>query len=320
MQIIESFSELPAGLPYPVMAIGFFDGVHRGHQSILRSLVARAAERQGTAIVLTFLPHPQKIITPAQAPLLLQTSRQKQKILEQCGVDLLVQLPFTRRLSLYSPEKFVREIIYRHDIREIYVGANFRFGHRRSGDFHTLELLGDEFGFQVYAAERVSFRGVRISSTKVRSLIAAGRVSLAKRLLGRPYQMQGTVVRGDGLGTKLGFPTANLLPENELIPGVGVYSTRAWVEGRPYTSVTNIGYRPTIDPQAEHSLSVETHLLDFQEDLHGASLVVDFCLRLRGEVKFPNLDALKNQIAKDIQVTRKYEIHSARSTEEAVWP
>jgi len=176
------------------MAIGVFDGVHLGHREVLREVVERARARSGTAVVLSFSPHPQKVISSAQAPPLLQTFDQQAEMLEWLGVDLFIRLPFTRRLSLLTPRDFVRDVLVRSGIREVHVGENFRFGHRRAGDFATLLRLGQEFGFRVREAPIVQFRGQRVSSTWIRNSLAAGRVSLAKRLLGRPYEVRGSVV------------------------------------------------------------------------------------------------------------------------------
>ncbi|MDA2934681.1 bifunctional riboflavin kinase/FAD synthetase [Acidobacteria bacterium AH-259-D05] len=307
MEIINGLTHFPQALDYPVMTIGVFDGVHRGHQFILQQLAKRAQMKGGTAVLLTFTPHPQKIISPAKAPLLLQTKQQKGQMLETLGVDILLRLPFTRRLSLYSPSEFAHQVLHNHGIREIHVGGNFRFGHRRSGDIQTLMSLGEKYQFEVYEIDPVYYRGARISSSFIRNLLKEGRVALAKRLLGRPYQIEGIVVRGSGKGVQLGFPTANLDPENELIPTTGVYVTRAHVNGKVYPSVTNIGYRPTLHQQFAQKPVVEPHLLGFDENIYGKPIKLDFCFRLRAEKKFENVQELQKQIGKDVNRTRKYE-------------
>ncbi len=232
MQVIDDLSQFPRSLNFPIMTIGVFDGVHRGHQVILEQLVKRAEEKKGTSILLTFSPHPQKIISPNDAPPLLQTELQKQQMLEEFELDLIVCLPFTRKLSLHTPADFARQILHNHGIREIHVGSNFRFGHRRAGDIETLRSLGEEFQFEVCEIEPVYFRSTRISSSYIRDLLRKGRVALVKRLLKRPYQIQGLVVRGSGKGVELGFPTANLELENELIPAKGVYANRVHLAGQ----------------------------------------------------------------------------------------
>jgi riboflavin kinase / FMN adenylyltransferase len=320
MLIIHDLNQLHPSLKHPVLTIGVFDGVHRGHQETLGQVVRRAREKSGTALVLTFDPHPQKMISPDHAPQLLQTPRQKERIMERLGIDVLIQLPFTRRLSLLTPEEFVERIVYNHGIREIFVGDNFRFGHRRAGNFDTLFALGKRFGIDVFPVEPVEFRGSKISSTRIRMLLEEGRASLARRLLGRPYHIIGTVVRGAGAGARLGFPTANLQVENELVPGTGVYAGQAVLFGERFVSVTNIGYRPTLHPGAPGRPVIETHLLDYQQDLYGVTLELELCLRLRNEQKFPSIDHLKRQIEKDIRTTREYLAKVAPYREEMSWP
>lgn len=306
MIIVNDLTEIRTPLSYPVLSIGAFDGIHRGHQAIIRFLVNLAREKQGTAIVLSFSPHPQRIITPATAPPLLQLPEQKEKILKEMGVDVLVRFPFSREISLLPPERFVTEVLFRWDLREIVVGSNFRFGHKRSGDCETLAGLSRQRGIPVHAIEPVQFRGIRISSTRVRSLLLDGRVGLARRMLDRPYELKGTVVRGAGNGFVLGFPTANLEPQNELTPAIGVYAGRAHLSGRVLPCVINIGFRPTLYKRPEGVPVVEAHLLDFNGDLYGTTLSLDFCTRLRAEKNFDSLDSLKKQIAKDINVAREY--------------
>ncbi|RPJ61639.1 MAG: bifunctional riboflavin kinase/FAD synthetase [Acidobacteria bacterium] len=306
MITVNDLTQIRTSLRYPVLSIGAFDGIHRGHQEIIRFLVNLARQKQGTAIVLSFSPHPQRIITPATAPPLLQLPEQKEKILREMGVDVLVRFPFSREISLLPPERFVTEILFRWDLREIVVGSNFRFGHKRSGDCGTLTLISKQRGIPVHAIEPVEFRGVRISSTRVRGLLSAGRVELARRLLARPYQFRGTVVRGAGNGAVLGFPTANLEPQNELTPAVGVYAGRAHLAGIEQPCVINIGFRPTLYERPEGAPVVEAHLLDFNGDLYGTTISIDFCARLRAERRFESLDSLKKQIAKDINLARKY--------------
>ena len=309
MQIIDDLNNLPPGLPYPVAAIGVFDGLHLGHQAIVRRVVQRAREINGTGILLTFSPHPQKIISPADAPSLLQLPVQKHRLLKELGLDILVRFPFSRQVSRFSPERFVRDVLGSRGVKEIHVGSNFRFGYGRAGDFKTLESLGRKFGFGVFAIDSVRFRGQRVSSTVVRKLLGQGRVALCRRLLNRPYQILGTVVRGSGKGTDLGFPTANLQPASELIPATGVYVTRATVNGAVFVGATNVGYRPTLGETAARPV-VETYLLDVDCDLYGEFMALDFWCRLRSERRFSNLDALKRQLGTDVRLARKYGMKS----------
>lgn len=305
MQIIDDLKDLPPGLPYPVATIGVFDGLHLGHQAIVNRVVQRAREMKGTGILLTFSPHPQKIISPADAPALLQLPAQKHHLLSEMGLDILVRFPFSRQVSRFSPERFVRDVLGSRGVKEIHVGSNFRFGYGRRGDFQTLASLGRKFGFDVHSIDSVRFRGHRVSSTVVRKLLLQGRVALCRRLLNRPYQIVGTVVRGSGRGADLGYPTANLQPASELIPASGVYVTRATVNGAVFAGATNVGYRPTLGEPAD-KLAVETYLLDADRDLYGEFLTLDFWCRLRAEKRFPNLDALKRQLGCDVRVARKY--------------
>lgn len=300
MIVLESLEKLPKALPYPVMAIGVFDGVHRGHSKILEGLTRRAREKEGAALLLTFFPHPQKIISPADAPLLLQTADQKVEMLSRTGIDWVIQVPFTRELSLFSPQDFAARVLAQFGVKEVFVGSNFRFGHRRSGDFETLNQLGKQYGFRVRATPDVCFRGSRISSTRIRQALKSGRMSLARGYLGRPYRISGTVVRGAGKGNEMGFPTANLDPENELIPAGGVYCCRVFVNGQAVPAVTNVGFRPTLYRQTSTCPVVETHLLDSPGDLYGKRMEIEFCFRLRAERKFDKVSDLVDQIQKDV--------------------
>lgn len=311
MKVMEDPFHLPEGMKNPVVAIGVFDGAHLGHQRILGEVASRARGMAGTAILLSFSPHPQKVIASGEAPQLLQTFDQQAEILAGSGIDVFLRLPFTRRLSLLSPAEFVGEVLLRIGPREVHVGENFRFGHRRAGDAATLRSLGGEHGFAVVGHEPVLFRGVRVSSTRIRRLLSAGRVHLAGRLLGRPYEVRGGVVKGARKGVRLGFPTANLKVDNELIPATGVYATRAVVNGKTWVGATNIGFRPTLQGFREPEPTVETHLLDFSGDLYGQSLALQFCRRVREERRFDGWEALIDRIGRDILWIRRYSERAA---------
>ena len=306
MQIVETLARLPSNIARPLVAIGVFDGVHRGHQQILRQLVARARRQQGTALLMTFHPHPQQVISPGDAPRLLQTPRQKERILAQHGIEWLIRVPFTRRLSLLSPLAFGQKFLRNHGFREIHVGSNFRFGHRRSGDYQTLRRLGRQFGFEVRETPSYSLRGHRISSTLIRRQLLSGATSPARNLLGRAYEICGTVVRGTETGAKLGCPTANLKPDNELIPATGVYVTQTLAGNNWRPSITNIGFRPTLPSQRTQHPVVETHLLDYRGELYGQRLALKFFYRLRPERQFENIAALKSRIADDVARAKRY--------------
>lgn len=304
MEIFEGTKEA-RNFPRPLVAIGVFDGVHRGHQAILSKLVTRSKEQAGTPMLLTFSPHPQKVIRPAEAPSQLQTRDQKQETLQALGLEVFIRMAFTRRLSLLSPTEFAQQVLSPLQPTEVHVGQNFRFGHRRAGDFETLLSLGRQFGFSVCSTEPICFRGERVSSTRVRQLVSGGRVALSKRLLLRPYEIRGTVIRGDGRGSDLGFPTANLETENELIPAHGVYATRAWLGDTAISSATNIGLRPTLR-QTTRQVRIETHLIDFDENIYGRHLRLEFCLKLRSEKRFADLSTLVAQMKLDVAAVRRY--------------
>lgn len=306
MKVIEDLDEFPQSLSYPVMAIGIFDGVHLGHQLILKQLIRQAKKKRGVSVLLTFAPHPRKVLSPSTAPMLLQTSHQKEEILKALGVDILLRLPFTRQLSLCKPSEFALRMIHNCGVREIYVGSNFRFGHQRSGDVAILASLGEKYCFKVHEINPVCHRGTHISSSYIRSLVTDGRVALARHFLGRPHQIEGTVVRGTGQGSKLGFPTANLDLKNELCPSIGVYVSQVHFGGRSYVAVTNIGHRPTIREQITNKPVVEPHLLDFEDDIYDEYLKLDLWFYLRGEKAFNHIGDLKRQIGEDVERTRRH--------------
>jgi len=308
MQVIGDLNQYqPAGKPL-LVAVGIFDGVHRGHQAILGSIVARAGEKRCIPAVLSFHPHPQKVIASGRTPPLLQTFLQKAELMQDLGIRVFFRLPFSRRISLYSPREFVEKILSSVGAAEVHVGGNFRFGHRRSGDIETLKQLGKEYGFEVFRTDPVHFRGIRISSTRIRNMLSCGRVALAGRLLGRPYEIRGSVIQGAEKGATLGFPTANLKSENELIPSKGVYVTEAEVNQSKWIGATNIGYRPTLHGFTATEPTIETHLLGFSGNLYGKPMKLRFCFRLRDEKKFENLEALVAQIHQDIRSIKRYKM------------
>jgi len=283
-----------------VLAIGNFDGIHLGHQAILRSAVACARETGNVATALTFDPSPRKVLRPESAPLRLSTNRQRMEWFGLLGLEAAVVLPFTMDLARLSPEDFVSQILVQGlSVRAVLVGENFRFGHRQAGDVRFLRELGMRYGFEVVIIRPVAYRGEIVSSTVIRREIAAGNVTHASLLLGRPFALTGRVVSGTGTGTRFTFPTLNLAPEQELLPARGVYVTRTVLEGsdKSYRSVTNIGMRPTFNGS---SLSVETHLLDFSAPIESRCIEVRFWKRLREEKKFAGPEELRAQIARDI--------------------
>ena len=302
MRIIHGLDQIQQDVPYPVLTIGNFDGVHRGHRALLRSVIERARACRGTAAVLTFDPHPLKILAPDCAPQQIQTLEQRVDSLAGEGIDLLYLVSFTPEVMRIGAEEFAAEYLARRmGVRELVVGRHFVFGRDRRGDLEFLRRRGAGLGFTVREVGELCYRGDRISSTRVRSLLAAGQVSLAARLMGRPPSLVGTVVHGNTRGRELGFPTANLEVINELIPANGVYITSALLDGIVNRGLTNIGHRPTISSLSEHAERpvIETHLLDFDGDLYGRRIELSFYLRLRSEKRFPSVRRLVEQIAND---------------------
>ena len=310
MRVLRSLDELPRPLPFLVLTIGNFDGVHRGHRRILARVVRQARARRGTAVALTFDPHPARVLGRPVPPL-LTTLAQKLALLEAAGLDFALVLPFTRALSRLSPRQFVEEIVCRRlGTRALYVGSNFRFGHRAAGDVRALRALARELGFAMEVVPRVKVGGQTASSTLIRRLLAAGRVRAAARLLGQPYALTGRIRPGQGRGGPLGFPTLNLSPEQECLPARGVYLTETLVGGRLFPSATNVGVRPTFGGAR---LVVESHLLGFARRLRRGRLEVRFHERLRAEKKFASPAALRAQIARDIRRARRFFLRLRRS-------
>jgi riboflavin kinase/FMN adenylyltransferase len=282
----------------PVLALGNFDGVHRGHRKILDRLTRVATERGSTSVVMTFDPHPPRIVRPDKAPPLLMTKAQKLEAIADASVQGAAIVRFTPELSRWDPETFVRTVLVEWlRVSEVWVGANFLFGHDRAGNFSLLRALGGRYGFKTEKIDPVRYKDFVVSSTRIRRLVSEGRVDEAGALLGRQYFIDGTVVRGDARGRSIGFPTANLCTENELLPPNGVYATTITWEGMVLPSITNVGVRPTVDSSG--AVTVETHVFNFDHDLYGKSLRLGFVQRLRDERAFESLDALRAQIATD---------------------
>ena len=287
-----------------VLSVGNFDGLHLGHQQILRQVIERAQAQQAVAGVITFDPHPLKVLHPDKAPPLVETIAQRLDRFAAIGLDAALVLRFDRALAGLSPEEFVRGVLVEElKTAAILVGQNFRFGHRQQGNVETLTDLGRRFGFSVQIVEPVVVDGQFVSSTGVRKAIAEGRVADAARLLDRPFALTGEIVRGAGRGSTVLFPTLNLAPEQELLPKVGVYATETRLDGRLYRSATNVGFRPTFDGTL---LGVESHLFDFSRELRQGRLEVRFWERLRDEKKFSGPAELRAQIAADLRETRDY--------------
>ncbi len=281
-----------------VVAIVNFGGVHAGHATILRNVRRRAEERGARGIVVTFDPHPPKIVLPDKAPPLLMTHTQKCIAMMEIGLDGVGVVRFTAGLSKWEPDLFVRRVLVEWlGVCEVWVGENFLFGHDRSGNFSLLRTLGVRYGFEAYKVEPVRYKEFVVSSTRIRRLITDGQVDEAGALLGHHYALTGTVQQGAGRGRTQGVPTANVKTENELLPPDGVYATTAMIGGVIYASITNIGVRPTFESNGERT--VETHIFDFSADLYGNELSVAFIARLREERKLTDAQALKAQMNDD---------------------
>ncbi len=287
----------------PVLALGNFDGVHRGHRKILDRVCRVATERGATPVVMTFDPHPPRVVRPDKAPPLIMTTSQKLEAIAAAGLQGAAIVRFTPELSHWDPDTFVQRVLVDWlRVADVWVGANFLFGHDRTGNFSLLRVLGARYGFRAEKIDPIRYKDFVVSSTRVRRLLGEGRVDEAGALLGRQYFLDGTVVRGAQRGRTIGFPTANLATTNELIPPHGVYATTATVAGVVRSSVTNIGVRPTVDSSGQ--LSIETHIFDLDADLYGQSVRVGFVQRLRDERRFGSLDDLKAQIAADCERAR----------------
>ena len=302
-----AFYDLPPGKsPFrrTVVTIGNFDGVHLGHRAILQRVVQRARELEAQSVAITFDPHPLKLLRPEMALPLLTTPEQKLQLLAACGLDAVVVLPFTREFAALAPRDFVRDYFCeRLRVREVVIGHDYCFGRGRAGNIDLLKEMGAGRGFTVQVVWAVEAEGAVVSSSLLRALVRLGKVAEAGRLLGRTYGVAGQVVRGKGRGAKLlGVPTANIRPVNELLPASGIYAVRVHRGAEILPGVANIGTCPTFD---NSEFTLEVHLLEFEGDLYGEDLGVDFVARLREERRFPSIEALAAQIQADIAEGRK---------------
>jgi riboflavin kinase/FMN adenylyltransferase len=306
MKVFRHLEEVPRQFGPTVISVGNFDGVHRAHQLVLREVVQRARERNATSLAVTFEPHPTRILRPDIAPKLIAPLPRKLELLAATGIESVLVLPFSRDLSLMPPREFAEEILKRRlgavEVRE---GASFRFGHKAQGDVRQLTDFGRETGFEVKIYPEMRVRGGAVSSSRIRELLAQGRVTRARQLLGWVFSVISTPGRGRGYGHKYTVPTINLAPYEELVPGDGVYITRTRVNGECFDSVTNVGNRPTF---GKESFAIESHLLNFHPLELAAQTPVEifFLYRLRGEIKFPSVEALRDQIARDVRRARHY--------------
>jgi len=305
MQILRSIPEL-SQLPSPLfLAIGVFDGVHLGHQAVISTSAEHGQVVDGTPVVVTFDPHPEKILRPDKAPHLLTATPHKIALIRALGVRHLLIIPFDKHFASTEPEDFVQQLVqHSKPLREICVGHEWSFGKNRRGNLQLLEKLGAQFDFNVVGIPPVTVNGELVSSTTIRGAVEGGELKKAATMLGREYTILGTVVHGDDLGKKIGFPTANLSAHSEQFPPNGVYFAEATLEGVVYPGVINLGYRPTMSTDRSDRV-LEVYLLDFNRDIYGKELELRFVRYLRPEKKFENVDALVRQIECDVQQTRE---------------
>lgn len=297
MKILRGINQADIELP-TVVTLGVFDGLHLGHQEIVRTVVDRSILLDAVPTLITFDPHPRQVLRPETAPPLLQTFSQKMEGLRLLGIRQVVVLEFNQELASIPAEQFIERFMVRAlQAREVYLGKGFAFGHERRGNIELLREMSEKLGFAAAEVPEVQLRGHRISSTMIRRLLKTGRVNLARRMLGRAYGIEGIVVRGHGIGRKLLYPTANIEIQNRVLPSDGVYITLCLVDGTWHRSVTNIGKRPTFGGEIESK--VETHLIDFDRDIYDRTIRIRLLHRLRGERKFSGVDELKAQIAYD---------------------
>ena len=302
--------DVPRDFGPALLSVGNFDGVHRAHRHVVDEIVRRAKAENAQSVVVTFEPHPARILRPDHNLRLLTPLPEKLRLLEGTGIDTVLLLPFSRDLSLMTPHQFAHEILKKRlHAREVHEGYNFHFGHKAAGNIDRLRELGREMGFEVHDYPEMRLRGENVSSSHIRKLLSEGRVSRARHLLGRPFSILSTVGRGRGYGAKYTVPTINLAHYEELVPKDGVYITRTRVgsghKDECFDSVTNVGNRPTFGAD---SFAIETHLLNFHPIELSAETEVElhFLDRLRDEIKFPSVDALKEQIGRDVRKAQKY--------------
>ena len=305
MQVFQHPPEFQGGGRKTALAIGMFDGVHLGHQQVIRQAVTDAEQHEGIAVAVTFDQHPSTVLAPARVPPLIYSHAQKLRAFASLGVDATFVIHFDAEFSRRSGGEFIRELARQlAPLHSITVGSAFSFGHRREGNVDLLKSLGAELGFTVHGIGAVALDGDTVSSTRIREAIKTGTLDRATEMLGREYALCGEVIRGDRLGRKFGFPTANLETTGRALPPAGVYAVHAYVGGQRYRAVANIGHRPTVASPLP-GLRVEAHLINFSGDLYGQELELTFVEKLRDEQRFPSLDVLRAQIQKDIEAALK---------------
>jgi len=306
LRVFRHLDDVPPDFGPTLVSVGNFDGLHRAHAHVLREIVSRARGTEAKAVAVTFEPHPARILRPESPLKLLTPTPEKLRLLQASGIDAVLLLPFGRDLSLMTPSEFAERILKsKLHAREVHEGSNFRFGHKAAGDTNLLTELGRVMGFEVKVYPVMTLRGERVSSSQIRKLLREGRVSRARHLLARPFGILEAPGRGRGYGSKYTVPTINLARYEELVPKDGVYITRTRVAGEQFDSVTNVGNRPTFGAEL---FAIETHLLNFHPIPLTPETEVEICFleRLRDEIKFPSVDALREQIARDVKTARRY--------------
>ncbi|MBA3692292.1 MAG: bifunctional riboflavin kinase/FAD synthetase [Acidobacteria bacterium] len=288
-----------------VLTLGVFDGLHLGHQKIIQKVVSRAEAAGAVSTVITFDPHPRAVLYPENAPPLLQTLDQRLANFKVLGIKQTIVIRFNQEFANQNAEVFLRDIVHeRLQAKEVFLGKGFAFGKNRGGNIELLKKISAELGFYADEVPEITVRGQRISSSKIRELLAIGKINFARRMLGRPYGVEGQIIHGDQRGRTIGFPTANLKPRNRVIPKYGVYATANLIDGKWRRSITNVGVRPTFENDKEPS--IESYIFDFDGDLYGDVLRVRFLHRIRDERKFSGIEELKNQIEKDTRRALSY--------------
>lgn len=298
MKIWENINDFRA--KKPVVTIGSFDGVHLGHVDVINQLKKQAQRVRGESVIFTFSPHPVKVLAPNKEFVLLTTIEEKILLFQKAGVDHLVLFPFTKEFSALTYHEFVKTILVdKLNINTLLIGYDNKLGKNREGSFEQISMLAKDLGFEVVQQRELTLNGESISSTRIRELLTQGKLLEASKLLGYPYILSGTVVKGQQLGNKLGFPTANLLPpDNKFVPGNGVYAILVEVNGKKHKGMMNIGVRPTIEDYAEKPV-IEAHLFNYENNLYGKWIKISIIRKLRDEYKFNSIDALRAQLKKD---------------------
>jgi riboflavin kinase/FMN adenylyltransferase len=302
MQVFNGFLAAPGSLPGCAVALGSFDGVHLGHQALFAAAISRAHGRHAKAVAATFEPHPGKVLAPALAPKLLTVLDRKLELMAALGLDAAIVQPFDRTYASLGAQEFLDHELFAVEPSDVVVGHDFTFGRGRAGTVATLEAYCREHGAALTVVDPVTRDGLVVSSTKIREFVAEGRVAAAACLLGRPFGLCGHVTHGRGRGRSIGFPTANLVPDDEVLPAIGVYAVRAFVDGKPWPGAANIGRKPTF---GEEDVTIEIHLFDFSGELYGSRLSVELFERLRGEQRFASVKELSAQIAQDCARARE---------------